>query len=96
MKGRDRVELVDLPAFGRRARLVWRKHRWACPNRACAQGRGPLRSRRSPRRGWCWPEFGGVGAKPLVVQSRSTGVVLHRLQSAVRGAGGALRNPDGG
>jgi len=38
VKDRDRIELVDLPAFGWRARLVWRKHRWACPNRACAQG----------------------------------------------------------
>jgi zinc-finger of transposase IS204/IS1001/IS1096/IS1165 len=25
------VELVDLPVFGRPARLVWRKHRWRCP-----------------------------------------------------------------
>src|SRR5690606_6447580 len=23
--------LVDLPCFGRPARLVWRKHRWCCP-----------------------------------------------------------------
>ena len=26
-KERDPVELVDLPVFGRLARLVWRKHR---------------------------------------------------------------------
>jgi len=38
VKDRDRVELVDLPAFGRRTRLVWRKRRWACPNRACPRG----------------------------------------------------------
>jgi transposase len=25
------VELVDLPVFGRAARLVWRKQRWRCP-----------------------------------------------------------------
>ena len=25
------VELVDLPVFGRPARLVWRKKRWRCP-----------------------------------------------------------------
>jgi transposase len=24
------VELVDLPVFGRAARLVWRKQRWRC------------------------------------------------------------------
>jgi len=35
VKDRDRVELVDLPAFGRRTRLVWRKHRWTCPNPMC-------------------------------------------------------------
>jgi transposase len=26
------VVLVDLPVFGRAARLVWRKHRWRCPS----------------------------------------------------------------
>ena len=26
------VMLVDLPVFGRPARLVWRKQRWRCPN----------------------------------------------------------------
>ena len=35
VKERDPVVLVDLPAFGRRTRLVWRKRRWACPNPAC-------------------------------------------------------------
>ena len=31
------VELVDLPVFGRPARLVWNKQRWRCPwcRRAC-------------------------------------------------------------
>ena len=33
--GRRDVELVDLPVFGRPARLVWAKQRWRCPNRAC-------------------------------------------------------------
>ena len=35
VKERDVVVLVDLPAFGRRTRLVWRKRRWVCPNRLC-------------------------------------------------------------
>ena len=30
VKERPAVSLVDLPAFGRRARLVWRKHRLVC------------------------------------------------------------------
>ncbi len=35
---RDRpvVELVDLPCFGRSARLAWRKRRWSCPSPTCA------------------------------------------------------------
>lgn len=37
-KGRPTVELVDLPCFGRPARLVWRKHRWSCPSPSCPTG----------------------------------------------------------
>lgn len=32
------VELVDLPAFGCPARLVWHKRRWACPAVSCPVG----------------------------------------------------------
>jgi transposase len=38
IKDRPAVELVDLAVFGRRARLVWRKHRWSCPNTSCPVG----------------------------------------------------------
>ncbi|MFV0308900.1 MAG: transposase family protein [Desertimonas sp.] len=38
------VMLVDLPAFGRPVRLVWRKHRWRCPT--C--GRSWTEQARSP------------------------------------------------
>ena len=38
VKDRARIELVDLPLFGRPARLVWRKRRWACPDPDCANG----------------------------------------------------------
>ena len=38
IKDRDVIELVDLPAFGRRARLAWRKHRWCCPAADCPVG----------------------------------------------------------
>jgi transposase len=37
-KDQRRVELVDLPAFGRPARLVWHKRRWSCPAPRCAIG----------------------------------------------------------
>ena len=38
VKDRPVVELVDLPSFGRPARLVWRKHRWRCPTLSCPIG----------------------------------------------------------
>ena len=38
IKDRPRVELVDLAAFGRPARLVWHKHRWWCLSGGCGQG----------------------------------------------------------
>jgi transposase len=38
VKDRPEVALVDLPVFGRRARLVWRKHRWVCRQAACPVG----------------------------------------------------------
>jgi DNA-directed RNA polymerase subunit RPC12/RpoP len=38
IKDRAPVSLVDLPVFGRRARLVWRKRRWCCPNSSCPVG----------------------------------------------------------
>jgi transposase len=36
VKDRPVVDLVDLPVFGRPARLVWRKYRWVCPNDTCS------------------------------------------------------------
>jgi transposase len=38
VKDRSVVELVDLPAFGRPARLMWRKRRWSCPAPSCPVG----------------------------------------------------------
>jgi transposase len=38
IKDRARVLLVDLPAFGRSARLRWRKRRWRCPSPSCPVG----------------------------------------------------------
>lgn len=35
---RDVVVLVDLPCFGRRTELVWRKVRWRCGEAACGAG----------------------------------------------------------
>jgi transposase len=38
VKDRSRVELVDLPMFGRLARLVWHKRRWVCAGADCSNG----------------------------------------------------------
>ena len=38
VKDQRPVELVDLPAFGRPARLVWHKRRWTCPSLESAVG----------------------------------------------------------
>ena len=38
VKDRDRVALTDLPCFGRRAKLVWHKRRWRCPQQSCPTG----------------------------------------------------------
>jgi len=38
VKERPTVTFTDLPCFGRPVRLVWRKHRWACPDPSCPVG----------------------------------------------------------
>jgi len=38
LKDRDPVVLVDLPAFGRRTRLIWRKRRFRCVDSDCGAG----------------------------------------------------------
>jgi transposase len=58
IKDRPCVELVDLPCFGRSARLVWRKRRWSCPDVACAM------------RSWT-EEVRGIAAPRLVMTDRA-------------------------
>ncbi len=38
LKERRRVQLADLPVFGRRSRMVWHKRRWRCAHRDCERG----------------------------------------------------------
>ena len=38
VKERPPVSFADLPCFGRPVRMVWRKHRWACPAATCSVG----------------------------------------------------------
>ena len=71
VKDRPSVELVDLPCFGRPARLVWRKHRWCCPAPACPTGSwtGQDRAIAAPRlvmtdRAGRWVDRTGRPARP--------------------------------
>ncbi|HRA07891.1 ISL3 family transposase [Phycicoccus elongatus] len=65
--GRDAVELVDAPAFGRPVRIVWRKRRWLCPDPGCPVGSfveqdervAAPRSRLTARA--CWWAIGQIG-----------------------------------
>lgn len=52
VKDRPRVELVDLPVFGRPTRLVWQKHRWIYPNLSCPAGSWTEREPRIAARRW--------------------------------------------
>jgi len=58
VKDRPSVELVDLPCFGRPARLAWRKRRWSCRAPACAVG------------SWT-EEMPAIGAPRLVMTDRA-------------------------
>ena len=51
LKDQRPVTLVDLPAFGRPAVLVWHKRRWRCPEPACEVGSFTEHNPRSRRRG---------------------------------------------
>jgi transposase len=51
LKDRDPVLLVDLPAFGRRTRLLWRKRRFCCLDPDLRPGASPRSSPGSPPRG---------------------------------------------
>jgi transposase len=70
VKDRARVELADLPSFGRPARLVWHKRRWWCPAPACPKRSfteqdpriAPARAVMSDRAGrWVTAQVGRLG-----------------------------------
>lgn len=58
VKDRSTVELVDLPCFGRAARLFWRKRRWCCPEDDCPNG------------SWT-EEVASIAARRLVITDRA-------------------------
>lgn len=66
VKDRETVELVDLPAFGRQARLAWRKVRWSCPEVGC------------PVTSWTWADPRIAGAW-LVMTDRAGRLVTEQV-----------------
>ena len=92
IKERPSVELVDLPCFGRPARLVWRKHRWCCPAPACPTGSwtGQDRAIAAPRlamtdRAGRWVDRAGrpAAAAPSTRSPVELGCDWHTVNDAV-------------
>ncbi len=102
VKERPEVELVDLPAFGRPVRLVWRKHRWQCPDPRCGQGSWTVEDRRiaAPRLGmtdragrWATWQVGKAGRTVSEV-ARELGCDWHTVNDTVIAYGEALVDDD--
>ena len=103
VKDRAAVELVDLPSFGRPARLVWHKHRWRCPDHGCAvvswTGENariaPARGAMTDRAGrWVCEQVGRLG-RAVAEVARELGCDWHTVNDAVIAYGTPLvEDPD--
>jgi hypothetical protein len=91
VKDRPPVVLVDLPAFGRPAVLVWRKRRWRCPDPACEVGTwtetdrwiAPARAAMTDRAGrWVTVQVGREG-RTVADVARELGCDWHTVMDAV-------------
>ena len=103
LKDRRPVELVDLAAFGRRARLVWRKHRWQCPVSSCSVGSwtaedpriGAARLALTDRAGrWVTAQVGRCG-RTVAEVARELGCDWHTVNDAVMAYGASLVDDPG-
>lgn len=98
VKDRRQVELVDLAAFGRPARLVWHKRRWTCPVSACATASfsevapwiGASRLVMTDRAGrWVTDQVGRCG-RPVTDLARELGCDWHTVNDTVVAYGSPL------
>jgi transposase len=103
VKDRPVVALVDLPAFGRPAVLVWRKRRWCCPERDCDTGtwteHAPAiagrRSGMTDRAGrWVTVQVGREG-RTVAEVARELGCDWHTVMDAVVAYGAPLIDDPG-
>lgn len=92
------MELVDLAAFGRPARLVWHKRRWTCPVSACATASfsevapwiGASRLVMTDRAGrWVTDQVGRCG-RPVTDLARELGCDWHTVNDTVVAYGSPL------
>jgi Transposase/Ornithine cyclodeaminase/mu-crystallin family len=97
-EGPPAVALVDLPAFGRPAVLVWRKRRWRCPEPACEVGTwtesdsriAPVRAAMTDRAGrWVTVQVGREG-RTVAEVARELGCDWHTVMGAVAAYGTPL------
>jgi len=101
-KGTGAVRLVDLPAFGRPARLVWHKRRWRCPAGDCAVGSftevderiAPARSALTARAGRWATAAVGRGGRAVSDVAAELGCDWHTVNGAVMAWGQALLDAD--
>lgn len=96
------VEIRDLPAFGRPARLVWRKRRWRCREQLCATKTWTEQSEHISARCVLTQRAGaescrqvGADARPVAAVARELGVCWWTIMAAVIEHGEPLVNdPD--
>ena len=99
--GERQVELVDLPTFGRPARLVWHKRRWRCGDRDCAAGTvteqdreiAPPREKLTTRAARWATRQAGLG-RTLGEVADELGCSWHPVNESVRRWGSALLTAD--
>lgn len=97
-KGRRAVRLVDLPAFGRPAVLVWHKRRWQCPDSDCETGSwtehdpriAPQRTQMTTRAGRWVTRQVGEGGRAVSDVARELGAHWHTVMNAVTAYGKIL------
>ena len=103
-KGASAVRLVDLAAFGRPVRLIWRKWRWCCPAAGCGVGSfteiaeeiAPARAALTARAGRWGAVQVGRDARPVSDVASELGCDWHTANRAVLAWGEALLAADCG
>ncbi len=102
VKDRDEVTLVDLPLYGRRARTVWHKRRWCCPDTDCPRGSwtecdeaiaAPRQALTSRAARWATEQVGRCGRSVTEVAAE-VGCDWHTVNDAVVAYGEALLEAD--